>query len=52
MGGSFQDDPVFGGERIYFNDVWKSYDGRNWHQVTDAAPWAPRAGAAVVKKNG
>ena len=55
MGGSFNDDSsIVDGqpEREYFNDVWKSYDGARWIQVTDEAPWAPRAGAVVVSKNG
>lgn len=56
MGGSANDDSSLGGpqgpERIYFNDVWKSSDGSDWVQVTDGAPWAPRAGARVVVKNG
>lgn len=55
MAGSFNDDPaVIGGppERIYFNDVWKSRNGRDWVQLTDNAPWEPRAGAIVVVKNG
>ncbi len=56
MGGSFNDDPaIIGGPptRVYFNDVWCSRDkGRTWTQVTDNAPWAPRAGAVAVSKNG
>ena len=55
FGGSQNDDSsVVGGPpaRIYFNDVWKSRDGRNWQKVTDHAPWSPRAGAATVVKNG
>lgn len=55
MGGSFNDDSsIVGGqpERVYFNDVWKSYDGARWFRLTEAAPWAPRAGAIVVSKNG
>jgi hypothetical protein len=55
LGGSFNDDPaIIGGPpiRVYFNDVWKSRDGRHWVQMTDNAPWAPRAGAAAVVKNG
>jgi len=53
--GSFNDDSaVIGGPptRVYFNDVWKSSDGRNWNKVTEHAPWAPRAGAATVVKDG
>lgn len=56
LGGSKFDDASIGGpagpQRIYFNDVWKSTNGRDWVQVTAAAPWAPRAGAEVVVKNG
>ncbi len=55
MGGSFNDDSaVIGGppERVYFNDVWKSRDGRTWERLTESAPWAPRAGAQVVTKDG
>ena len=55
MGGSFNDDPaVIGGPptRVYFNDVWKSRNGRDWVKLTDNAPWGPRAGAIVVVKNG
>jgi len=55
MGGSFNDDSsIIGGPpiRVYFNDVWKSRDGINWSPATTNAPWAPRAGAAVVAKGG
>ena len=55
LGGSFNDDSaIIGGPpaRVYFNDVWKSRDGVNWVPVTTSAPWAPRAGAAVVAKGG
>lgn len=55
MGGSFNDDSsIVGGqpERVYFNDVWKSYNGARWFRVTEEAEWAPRAGAIVVSKNG
>ena len=55
LGGSFNDDSsIIGGPplRVYFNDVWKSRDGAHWVPVTLNAPWAPRAGAAVVVKNG
>lgn len=42
---------ILGGIENYFfgtdddlrNDVWCSEDGENWEQVTDAAPWSPRA---------
>lgn len=54
MGGSYNDAPDFGGppERVLLNDVWKSRNGIDWEELTDAAPWPPRAGAAVVVKNG
>ena len=55
LGGSVNDDVgVVGGppKRQLFNDVWKSADGVNWTQLTAAAPWAPRAGASVVVKDG
>ena len=53
LGGSVNDDTaIIGGPpaRIYFNDVWKSYDGRKWTRLTKSAPWKPRAGAVVVTK--
>jgi len=54
MGGSVNDDSAIigpgGVPRIYFNDVWRSRDGWHWQKVTDAAPWAPRAGAVVVTR--
>jgi hypothetical protein len=53
--GSFNDDSaVIGGppNRQYFNDVWKSSDGRTWTRALEHAPWAPRAGAATVVKDG
>ena len=53
FGGSQGDDVSTGGSgRVLFNDVWMSRDGRNWTEVTSEAPWAPRAGAAVVSKDG
>ena len=55
FGGSQNDDSaVIGGppQRIYFNDVWKSRDGRTWKKLADHAPWSPRAGAAAVTKGG
>ncbi|MGI9428177.1 MAG: Kelch repeat-containing protein, partial [Bythopirellula sp.] len=56
FGGSKNDDQSIvgpgGPERIYFNDVWKSSDdGATWDEVTAAADWEPRAGAAVVVKD-
>lgn len=56
FGGSVNDDSaVVGGgapPRIYFNDVWRSYDGRTWTRMTEHASWAARAGAATVVKDG
>jgi hypothetical protein len=55
MGGSYNDDAaIVGGQpiRVYLNDVWKSSDGKDWEQLTGNASWAPRAGAAVVVKDG
>lgn len=53
LGGSQGDDIAIGGSgRKLFNDVWRSRDGVTWRLVTGAAQWAPRAGAAVVEKNG
>jgi hypothetical protein len=52
-GGSTNDDSaIIGGPptRIYYNDVWKSADGRQWTRLTEAAPWAPRAGGVMVTK--
>ncbi len=28
--------------RNFYNDVWSSSDGAEWHQHLDRAPWAPR----------
>jgi hypothetical protein len=54
LAGSKNDDSAIvgagGPARIYFNDVWRSTDGAEWEQVTDAAPWEPRAGGATVVK--
>ena len=54
MGGSVNDDSAIigpgGPARIYFNDVYKSKNGKKWIRVTEHAPWAPRAGAVVVKR--
>jgi hypothetical protein len=54
MGGSVNDDAAIigpgGVPRIYFNDVYRSRNGKHWELVTDDAPWAPRAGAVVVSR--
>lgn len=55
MGGSVNDDSSItpqGPARIYYNDVWRSRNGRIWKKLTDNAEWAPRAGGVVVSKNG
>ncbi len=53
LGGGQGDDVAIGGTgRKLFKDVWRSRDGKAWQLVTDDAPWAARAGAAVVEKNG
>ncbi len=53
LAGGKGDDVAIGGTgRVLFNDVWRSRDGESWELVTAAAPWAARAGAAVVEKNG
>ncbi|MDH4070063.1 MAG: T9SS type A sorting domain-containing protein [Ignavibacteria bacterium] len=53
MAGSQSNDSsiVGGSPRTYFNDVWKSADGRDWVQLTDSAAWAPRAGAILKVKD-
>lgn len=28
----------------YYNDVWRSTDGKNWRKAMDKADWAPRTG--------
>lgn len=35
---------------IFYNDVWCTENGKNWTQVTDNVPWAPRGmiGGCVV----
>ena len=55
MGGSVNDDAsIIGGPptRIYFNDVWKSRNGRKWTRLTEEAPWGKRAGGIAVVKDG
>jgi len=44
--------PPFVSSSDFFNDVWRSREGVHWKQMTDAAPWAGRAGlSSVVHKN-
>lgn len=56
MGGSINDDeatvPGEAPPRLYYNDVWKSKDGKDWVPVTLDADWEKRAGMRVVVKNG
>jgi len=33
----------FGDDKSLKNDVWSSEDGKTWTQVTEVAPWSPRA---------
>jgi hypothetical protein len=51
-GGRGDDDAIGGSGRELFDDVWRSRDGARWELVTDDAPWAARAGAAVVEHRG
>ena len=41
----------FGDQKSLRNDVWYSSDGRQWHQATAEAPWAPRAYHQTVVLN-
>ncbi|SET07205.1 Kelch repeat-containing protein [Thalassotalea agarivorans] len=56
MAGSVNDDSAiigdFGPARKYFNDVWRSKNGRHWQKVTMNAPWEPRAGGVALVKGG
>lgn len=42
----------FGDDADLKNDVWSSADGVTWEQVTEQAPWSPRAYIAPVVLNG
>lgn len=46
LGGSEQ--YFFGTDKSLRNDVWCSSDGKEWKEVTAAAPWPPRAYHAAV----
>src|SRR5210317_215115 len=58
LGGSQGDDTslIPGGVgadcRDFFNDVWYSQDGSEWHLATDDAPWEARAGGVALVKGG
>lgn len=41
LGGGIYDTPAHP-ERVFYNDVWSSADGREWECHTSCAPWAPR----------
>jgi hypothetical protein len=41
LGGT--ENSYFGDQNSLKNDVWSRTDGREWQQVTESAPWAPRA---------
>ena len=41
LGGGTYDTPDHP-DRIYYNDVWSSADGIDWHCHVETAPWAPR----------
>ena len=41
VGGGTYDTPDYP-DRIYYNDVWSSADGIDWHCHVETAPWAPR----------
>ena len=42
----------FGQPSEFFNDVWRSCDGRTWKQMTAAAPWKGRAGLSAITFGG
>lgn len=42
----------FGEESDLKNDVWSTADGITWEQMTEQAPWSPRAYIAPVVLNG
>ena len=44
-----QDRPSGPGQQSrFFNDVWRSYDGKHWKQLTASAPWKGRAGLSAI----
>jgi hypothetical protein len=42
---------VYGGSGNNENDVWYSFNGTDWTEATDSAPWSERGGHAVVVFN-
>ena len=50
-GAEGDDEAIGGAGREFFQDVWKSRDGRRWIRVTESAPWPGRGGAAAVVKD-
>lgn len=43
--------PPFYAQSDFFNDVWRSTDGTNWQNMTEAAEWSERAGLSAVVFN-
>jgi hypothetical protein len=43
---------VVNGRKVLKNDVWSSDNGRDWYQVTENAPWTPRAYHAALAYDG
>ena len=35
-------------ERLYYNDVWASADGKEWERLLEHAPWDPRSCAPTL----
>lgn len=42
IGGQTMPGFVSGADEVFYNDVWRSVDGKNWECVLDSAPWKPR----------
>jgi hypothetical protein len=53
LGGQTMDEFVTGNpvrDPVFYSDVWRTQDGKNWEKVSDNNPWAPRGmgiGSAV-----
>ena len=50
-GAEGDDEAIGGAGREFFQDVWKSRDGRRWIRVTQSAPWPGRGGGATALVN-
>lgn len=46
------DCPPIVSKSAFFNDVWRSKDGKNWQKMTGKAAWAGRAGLSAVALKG